>query len=128
MNGNNDNTRTKEINLKFANRIRELREERKATDPSFSQRQFAKALGVSSTYLNYVEMGQTVASATLIMKIAEKLGVDADELFALANKMSPDLQPILNRPGVPALLRKVANLSEEEIASFNRQLDEKQGK
>jgi len=83
-------------NRKFGDRIRSLREAKKKEDPAFSLRKFAQAVGISPTFLSKVEKGEFAPPAPeRIKKMAELLGVDADELLALANKMDPDLSDII---------------------------------
>lgn len=73
-------------------RVKELREQRKRTDPRFSVRQFAQALGVSPAFISQLEHGgKFVPKNAVIEKMAELLEVDTDELFALAHKVAPDI-------------------------------------
>jgi transcriptional regulator with XRE-family HTH domain len=83
-------------NPKFGKRIRDLREEKKKTDTRFSLRQFAEAVGISATFLSKVETGEFDPPASdKIKKMAELLGVDSDELLALAGKVDPELPEII---------------------------------
>lgn len=83
-------------NKEFGQRVRELREEKKKTNPSFSLRQFAQAVGISATFLSKVETGEFAPpSAENIKKMAELLEVNADELLALAGKVDPELPEII---------------------------------
>lgn len=79
-------------NIQFGQRIRELREARKRTDPAFSLRQFAEALSLSATFISKMETGQfDPPSAENIKKMAELLGADPYELLQLAQKPDPEL-------------------------------------
>lgn len=79
-------------NKEFGDRIRKLREEKKQSDPSFTLRQFAQAVGISATFLSKVETGEfPPPSAENIKRMAELLEVNADELLALAGKVDPGL-------------------------------------
>jgi transcriptional regulator with XRE-family HTH domain len=79
-------------NLQFGQRIRELREAKKRTDPAFSLRQFAEALNLSATFISKMETGQfDPPSAENIKKMAELLGADPYELLQLAQKPDPEL-------------------------------------
>lgn len=83
-------------NKAFGEKIRMLREEKKKTDPRFSLRQFAQAVGISATFLSKVEIGEFAPpSAENIKKMAELLGINADELLALAGKVDPELPEII---------------------------------
>lgn len=111
-------------NPAFGKRIRDLREARLKTDPKFTLRQFATAVGISATFLSKVERGEfDPPSAENIIKMAERLGVDADELLALANRFDPDLGDIIKeRPkSVPDLLRSVRGMSDAEIQRLIKQ-------
>lgn len=80
----------------FGNRIRELREAKRKTDPAFSLRRFAQAVGISATFLSKVETGDSPPpSAEKVKRMAELLGTDADELLALAGKVDPTLPEII---------------------------------
>lgn len=73
-------------NPAFGDRIRELRELKKAVDPTFSLRQFAERVGISATFLSKVERGEFDPPAPdKIKRMAELLGIDADELLAIAD-------------------------------------------
>ena len=105
-------------NPEFGKRIRTLREAKLRTDPKFTLRGFAKEVGISPTFLSKVERGEfDPPKAERIKKMAELLGVDADELLALANKVDPELEEIIKeRPAtLPDLLRTVRGMSEEEL-------------
>lgn len=120
-------------NRRFGHRIRELREKKKQTDPRFSLRKFAEAVGISATFLSKIETGEFAPPAPdRIKKMAELLGVDADELLALANKVDPDLSEIIKeQPKAMAdFLRTVRekNLSEEDLRRLTEQLRKRKDK
>lgn len=113
-------------NPEFGRRIRELREQRKTDDPRFSLRKFAQAVGISPTFLSKIEMGEFAPPAPeRIKKMAELLGIDADDLLAMAGKMDPDLSEIIkDQPRAMADFLRTARdtgLTEEEL----RQITEK---
>ena len=102
----------------LGDKIRTLREEKRATDPgNFSGRQFAIALGISPTYLSKIETGELPASAELLKAMALKLGTNVDELLALGNKIDPELDTIIKeKPQIMAdLLRTASGLSKEQL-------------
>ncbi len=77
-------------------RVRELREQKKRTDPRFTVRQFAKALGVSPAFISQFENGGAfVPKNEVVEMMAELLEVDKDELFALAQKVEPGVTGII---------------------------------
>lgn len=83
-------------NPTFGQHIRDLREAKRAVDPAFSLRQFAQRVGISATFLSKIELGVfDPPKAEHIIKMAELLEVDADELLALANRTDPELEAII---------------------------------
>jgi HTH-type transcriptional regulator, competence development regulator len=111
----------------FGKRVRELREAKKRTDPEFSLRRFAQAVGVSATFLSRMENGDAPPpSAEKVIRIAKLLGEDGDELLALAGKVDPELPRIIRRrPRAMADLLRTARdegLTEEEILEVTQGL------
>src|SRR4029450_11804700 len=61
-------------------------------------REMAKKIGVSPTYLSKIARGDFDPPAEdKVRKIAEIIGRDADELLALAGKVSSDLSEIIKK-------------------------------
>jgi transcriptional regulator with XRE-family HTH domain len=61
--------------------LRRIREKRRRDNDRFTLRQFAKAVGVSPTYLSKVEKGNfPPPSEERIISIAKGLGEDPDKL------------------------------------------------
>ena len=117
-------------NPKFGKRVRELREAKKAVDPSFSLRQFAVKVGISATFLSKVETGEfDPPSAENIIKMAELLEVDADDLLALADKTNPELEVIIkSEPKAMADLLRAARdrgLTAEDLERITRNMKRK---
>ena len=109
----------------FGSRIRELREAKLQEDPRrFTLRQFAVAVGISPTFLSKVERGEfDPPAADKIIKMAELLGVNADELLALARQRTQLHQALLRLGAQPRQLVSLAflrGLSHEEIAEHTR--------
>jgi HTH-type transcriptional regulator, competence development regulator len=105
-------------NREFGNLVRALREAKKKTDPAFSLRQFAVAVGISATYLSKVETGEFDPPAPAkVKKMAELLGYDADELLALAGRVDPELNDIIReRPKEMAeFLRSARGMTAEQM-------------
>jgi transcriptional regulator with XRE-family HTH domain len=114
-------------NKAFGNRIRQLREEKKVHDPRFSLRQFAEAVDLSPTFLSKMELGDfDPPKPDKIKKMAELLGIDADELLALAGKVDPALSEIIKeQPKAMADFLRTAkdmNLSEDELRRLTEKL------
>ena len=97
----------------FGATVRRLREERK-----IGLRKFAEMVGMSPTYLSKVERDDfNPPSEEKVRAIAQALGQDADELLALAGRVSADLANIIQRhPREMATFLRAANgLSVEEM-------------
>ena len=102
---------------------RRLREEK-----NFGLREFAKLLGVSATYVSQVERDELPPPAEeRVVKTAELLGVDRDELMARAGRVSRELEDIIrDKPKAAAvLLRHVKKMSAEQLDELNKKLSAK---
>ncbi|MBF0128060.1 MAG: helix-turn-helix domain-containing protein [Magnetococcales bacterium] len=116
-------------NPAFGKRVRDLREAKKATDPSFSLRQFALAVGISATFMSKVENGEFDPPAfDKIKRMAALLEVDPDEFLALAGKIDPELPQIIReQPKAMADFLRTArdlNLGSNEITALTRLIRE----
>lgn len=92
----------------FGELLRELRKRHKMT-----QRRLAELVGIDFTYISKIESGTMDPPAEdKIIKIAETLGVEADELILAAKKVPASFQRLIteNRD-VPVFLRKAPTLS-----------------
>ena len=82
-------------------------------------RQFAKMIGVSPTYLSKVERDEFSPPAEdKVVAIAKIIGHDADELLALAGRVSSELTDIIRRHPreMASFLRAANGLTAEEMA------------
>lgn len=123
----------KPLSEKFGQKIKELREAKKKTDPAFSLRGFAKAVGVSPTFLSQIENSEsTPPSAENIIKMAELLDCDADELLALAGRFDPALEQIITqKPRAMADLLRTAQAvgaTEEDLQKLAERLRRQKSK
>lgn len=114
------------INPAFGQRVRELREAKRKNDPAFSLRRFAESIGISAAFLSKVEMGEAVPpKAENIIKMAEHLNVNSDELLALAGKVDPILPEIIReQPKMADFLRtaREAKLTDDQLERLTRKL------
>jgi len=112
----------------FGGTVRRLREAKK-----IGLRKFAQMVGMSPTYLSKVERDEfNPPSEEKVRAIATALGQDADELLALAGRVSSDLADIIQRrPREMATFLRAANgLSAEEmqrLAEEVRRLKKEEG-
>ena len=114
-------------NKEFGEYLISLRDARKQTDRTFSMRGVASKIGISPTYLSMIERGEQPASEKTIRKLAEVFGVSADEIFAHANRIDPDLEKTLASHEAPAqmaaLLRRVATLPSDKLEMAKNLID-----
>ena len=98
--------------MTFGQRLRQLRLERK-----INQRDLAAQVGIDFTYLSKIENERMPPPAeATILKIANVLEADSDELLRLAQKVPTDIKPLIaKRPEMPAFLRSISDLTEEEL-------------
>jgi transcriptional regulator with XRE-family HTH domain len=100
----------------YGNLTRRVREEKK-----YGLREFAKMLGVSATYLSQVERNELPPPAEeRVLKTAELLDLDKDELLGLAGRVSTELEGIIRKQPKRAavLLRQVKAMSDKELDEF----------
>ena len=107
------------VREKFGAFIRREREGRE-----IGLREMAKKIGVSPTYLSKIERDEfTPPAEDKVRAIAGVLGLDADELLALAGRVASDLTEIIReRPREMAdFLRAAKGLTAEDMARLARQ-------
>ena len=102
----------------FGKRVRELREQRGLT-----QREVARRLDVSTSYVNKVENGKLHSgdypSEKFIHKLAGELDADEEELLLLADKVPEQIRKRIRER--PEAFRAFANLNDEVL---DRMLEE----
>ncbi len=101
-------------NLTFGATVRRAREELE-----IGLREMAKKIGVSPTYLSKIERDMIPPPAEdKIIAIGNLLGIDSDELLALAGKVSSDLTEIIREKPreMASFLRATRELTSEQIA------------
>ena len=111
---------TKTSEETYGELTRRLREEK-----DYGLREFAKLLGVSATYLSQVERNELPPPAEeRVVRTAELLEQDKDELLGIAGRVGSDLEEIiLAKPrGTADLLRHVKNMSPKQLRELNDQL------
>jgi HTH-type transcriptional regulator, competence development regulator len=99
--------------LPFGQALRAKRLEKK-----YGLRQFAELVGVSPTYLSRVEQCNVMPpAADRINRMAELLGMDADEWMALAGRVSDEVSGIISEypTEIPDLLRTLRGLTPSQI-------------
>jgi HTH-type transcriptional regulator, competence development regulator len=102
--------------MTFGERLRQLRRDRQ-----MNQRTLAARVGIDFTYLSKLENGRLdPPSAETIVKLAQALGANPDELLLLAHKVPQDLIPVITRsPQWPAFLRSIRDLTDDELQELS---------
>ena len=111
--------------MTFGKHIREIREQHREKDKSFSVRQTAQRIGVEPAYLSKIERDQVPPpSESTIRRLAIDLELDTDVLLAMAGKVSTDLQEIIRkRPQLFAdLLRQLRQTPDNAILRVVREI------
>jgi transcriptional regulator with XRE-family HTH domain len=98
----------------FGQKIRDYRIE----NTHLSLRKLAETVDISPTYLSRIENDkEPPPSEDIIIRIAQTLGVDEDELLSYADKISPDLyKTILEKPNLfPNFISTVRNFDQTRL-------------
>lgn len=104
----------------FGETIRSLRRKHDLT-----QRGLASELGIDFTYLSKLENDRGERpSEKLVREIARRLGVDPEELLALAGRVPAELgERAQSDLAFARLLRRLPNMSEPELRKIYRQAE-----
>ena len=103
---------------------------RRKREGKFGLREMAKKLDISAAYLSRIETEdeKTPPAEAVILKIANLLEDDFDELMSLAGRVSADVQGFIARdPGLPQFLRSAhqRGLTAEDL---EKMINKKKGK
>ncbi|SRR5713101_4973776 len=111
--------------MTFGKHIRQWREER-----GVGLRQFAKALGVSPTFVSKMERGTgPLPGKETIRKMAAFFSKNPDELLAMADKVAADvLAIIIKEPAYARFLRAHAHLTKDQWETLASQFGAPQDK
>lgn len=98
--------------MRFGQRLQELRQAK-----GYTLRDLAAKVGVGFTYISKAENAKLAFAdfpgEALIVKLAEALDADADELLILAKKIPPQIKKrVLERPEA---FRKLAELNDKAL-------------
>ncbi|WP_103029995.1 helix-turn-helix domain-containing protein [Salinibacter altiplanensis] len=94
------------VDPRFGRKMRSIRQMRGMT-----QVEIAEKADVGHTYISRIENGHAPPPSTeTIVRVADALDADADELLALAGKVAPDVeQMLIESPSLMDVVREEAN-------------------
>ena len=104
----------------FGQRVQALRVEKR-----MGIRELGRALDISAMHISNLEKGKSMPSSDLVEKIAAELQGDLDELLHLADQLDPAVVNVIqsNPYTVPSLLRSAKNLTPEQWAKLQKQVE-----
>ena len=105
----------------FAQKLAALRAEKK-----MGIRELGRAVGVTGMHISNLEKGKSAPSAELVLKLAEALEANADELLYLADQVSPEVVDVIhqNPLAIPNFLRSAKNLTPEQWELLQKQVEQ----
>ena len=108
------------IEATFGQRVQALRVEKR-----MGIRELGRALDISAMHISNLEKGKSMPSSDLVEKIAAELQGDLDELLHLADQLDPAVVNVIqsNPYTVPSLLRSAKNLTPEQWAKLQKQVE-----
>ena len=105
----------------FAEKLSALRAEQK-----MGVRELGRAVGVTGMHISNLEKGKSAPSVELVLKLAEALEANADELLYLADQVSPEVVDVIhqNPLAIPNFLRSAKNLTPEQWELLQKQVEQ----
>ena len=105
----------------FAEKLSALRAEQK-----MGVRELGRAVGVTGMHISNLEKAKSAPSAELVLKLAEALEGNADELLYLADQVSPEVVDVIhqNPLAIPNFLRSAKNLTPEQWELLQQQVEQ----
>ena len=105
----------------FAEKLSALRAEQK-----MGVRELGRAVGVTGMHISNLEKGKSAPSAELVLKLAEVLEANADELLYLADQVSPEVVDVIhqNPLAIPNFLRSAKKLTPEQWELLQQQVEQ----
>ena len=109
------------LHMTFAEKLSTLRAEQ-----NMGVRELGRAVGVTGMHISNLEKGKSAPSAELVMKLAEALRANVDELLYLADQVSPEVVDVIhqNPLAIPNFLRSAKNLTPEQWELLRKQVEQ----
>jgi transcriptional regulator with XRE-family HTH domain len=100
-----------------------LREAR--LDLDLGLRELARALEKSPSYISDIENDRRVPSEDVLAALAKILGLDFEQLMALAGRLGTETHRLVERsPEAVALFRKISSLGPEQLRQITKTVDD----
>ena len=108
----------------FAEYLKGLR-----TEQRIGVRELGREVGVTGMHISNMEKGKSLPSPALIVRLAQALGTDVDEMSHQANQIAPEIVGVIqNQPkAVPNFLRSAKDLTPEQWEMLQKQVDSMAG-
>ncbi len=105
----------------FAEKLAALRAEKK-----MGIRELGRAVGVTGMHISNLEKGKSAPSAELVLKLADALDADPDELLYLSDQVAPEVVNVIhqNPMTIPNFLRSAKDLTPEQWALLQQQVED----
>ena len=109
------------LHMTFAEKLSTLRAEQ-----SMGVRELGRSVGVTGMHISNLEKGKSAPSAELVLKLAETLEANVDELLYLADQVSPEVVDVIhqNPLAIPNFLRSAKNLTPEQWELLQKQVEQ----
>jgi transcriptional regulator with XRE-family HTH domain len=116
----NSRRNSRHYDKQFGEMLRRLRQDR---FPGLSLRAFASEMGISASYLSYIEIGRfPPPSADLVVALAKKLEYDTRALLDAAGHQDPILRPFLREDLSLEKIQEIRRLQGNYYISGTQQL------
>ena len=109
------------LHMTFAEKLSTLRAEQ-----NMGVRELGRAVGVTGMHISNLEKGKSAPSADLVLKLAEALEANSDELLYLADQVSPEVVDVIhqNPLAIPNFLRSAKNLTPKQWELLQKQVEQ----
>jgi len=109
----------------FAEYLKQLR-----TEKRIGVRELGRAVGVTGMHISNMEKGKSMPSPELIVKLADALDTDVDEMSHRADHVAPEIVNVIQKQpkAVPHFLRSAKDLTPEQWEALQKQVEAMTGK
>jgi transcriptional regulator with XRE-family HTH domain len=94
-------------------------------DKDLGLRELARHLDKSPSYISDIENDRRVPSEEVLAALAKLLGLDFEQLMALAGRLGAETRRLVERsPEAVALFRKISSLRPDQLRRITQTVDE----